>query len=56
MRKLEGYILIVIGILFLQGCIKNDLPYPIIQQNITSLEAVGEIRGATIDSTEVKVG
>ena len=52
MRKLERYILIVIGILFLQGCIKNDLPYPIIQQNITSLEAVGEIRGATIDSTD----
>lgn len=32
------------------GCIKNDLPYPRIQQNITSLAAVGESRVAYIDS------
>jgi len=37
-------------VLFLSGCIKNDLPYPRIQQNIISIAAVGESRDAYIDS------
>ena len=39
----------------LGGCIKNDLPYPRIQQNITAIEAVGESRAALIDSTDCSV-
>lgn len=34
----------------LSSCIKNDLPYPKIQQNITALAAVGQSRDAQIDS------
>lgn len=47
--------LLVFFMLFLSGCIKNDLPYPKIQQNITSISAVGEIRPASIDSTALSV-
>lgn len=34
------------------GCIKNDLPYPRISQNIISLAAEGESKPAVIDSTK----
>lgn len=34
----------------LGGCIKNDIPYPKIAQNITSLAAQGETKSAVIDS------
>lgn len=34
----------------LSGCIKNDLPYPAIQQNITSISVQGQSRDALIDS------
>ncbi len=37
------------------GCIKNDLPYPKIPQNILSIEAKGEISPAKIDSTDYTV-
>ena len=33
------------------GCIKNDLPYPKVPQNILSIEAKGELNPARIDST-----
>lgn len=36
--------------LLMSGCIKNDLPYPKIQQNILSIAAHGEQSPATIDS------
>lgn len=36
---------------FLAGCIKNDIPYPRIQQNILKLAAEGELEAAKIDST-----
>lgn len=32
------------------GCIKNDLPFPRIQQNILALEADGQTKAAVIDS------
>lgn len=35
------------------GCIKNDLPYPRIQQNIIELSAEGEISPAAIDSVNL---
>lgn len=34
----------------LTGCIKNDLPYPRIEQNITALAVEGQSRDAAIDS------
>lgn len=37
------------------GCIKNDLPYPKIPQNILSIEAKGELSPANIDSTDYSV-
>ncbi len=36
--------------IILAGCIKNDIPYPHIEQNITSLAAEGELKPASIDS------
>lgn len=39
----------------LGGCIKNDLPYPRVQQNIRKLVADGELRSAQIDSTACEV-
>lgn len=42
-------------ILIFSGCIKNDLPYPRIQQNITAISAVGESRAALIDSSSFSV-
>ena len=38
----------------LTSCIKNDLPYPKIEEYITQLAAEGQIRDALIDSTEFK--
>lgn len=37
-------------LLIVSGCIKNDLPYPKIQQNILTLKAQGEASAATIDA------
>lgn len=37
------------------SCIHNDLPYPKIQQNITSLSAVGESQPSQIDSSNLSV-
>lgn len=34
----------------LPSCIKNDLPYPQIVQNITSIAAEGQVKTAYIDS------
>lgn len=41
---------IIITLLGLGGCIKNDIPYPKIPQNIRSLEAEGQTRACLIDS------
>lgn len=35
----------------LQGCIKNDIPYPRIQPNFTEFEVVDALQSATIDTT-----
>ena len=45
---------VFIMLCLVQACIKNDLPYPKIQQNITALAAVGQSRDASIDSAEMK--
>lgn len=41
--------------LLLAGCIKNDLPYPRIQQNILSIAAEGEASPATISQDDLSV-
>ncbi|MDE6027855.1 MAG: PCMD domain-containing protein, partial [Muribaculaceae bacterium] len=43
-------VLFASAVLTLVGCIKNDIPYPKIAQNITSISANGEIKDAVIDS------
>lgn len=46
---------VVIALLFVMaGCIKNDIPYPRIQQSITSISAEGEIKEALIDSVNLR--
>ncbi len=40
---------IVIILFGFTGCIKNDIPFPRIQQNILEIEAVGEAKAASID-------
>ena len=42
-------------LLAVAGCIKNDLPYPRIICNITSLTAEGELRPSYIDSVSQEV-
>lgn len=41
--------------LLMAGCIKNDLPYPRIQQNILSIAAEGESSAATISQDDLSV-
>ncbi len=47
--------LISLFIVILAGCIKNDLPYPSVQQNITSIAANGQSKAALIDSAKFTV-
>ena len=54
-HKIYRLFCLCILISVLSGCIKNDLPYPRIAQNITSIAAVGESRDAFIDSLGLKV-
>lgn len=48
-NQLSCTILVAVGLL-MSGCIKNDLPYPKIQQNILSIAADGQLSAATIDT------
>lgn len=41
--------------MLLPSCIKNDLPFPKIQQNILAIEAVGQSAPALIDSASLQV-
>lgn len=43
-------LLFLFGSMLFVGCIKNDLPFPQIQQNITELKVYGESRPTLIDS------
>lgn len=43
-------ILSILAAVLLAGCIKNDIPYPRIQPNFTSLEARGQDQGTIIDT------
>lgn len=48
-------IIAIIILMAFSGCIKNDLPYPRIQQNITVIQADGESKTALIDSVDRSV-
>ena len=43
------------ALLLLSGCIRNDLPYPRLQQNITAIAAEGELSPAVIDTANLTV-
>lgn len=45
-----GWMLSVMPLLMLCGCIKNDIPYPRIQPNVTEIEADGLLKPAEIDT------
>lgn len=45
----------LISVLALSSCIKNDLPYPRITQNILAIAAEGELKEAYIDSIAFEV-
>ena len=51
--KLNNFILGFILLCFVTGCINNDLPYPKLQQNITSISVEGQISPAQIDSANL---
>lgn len=50
-KKIAAYLSLVL-LMWAGGCIKNDLPYPKLPQNILSLAVDGESRTASIDSTD----
>lgn len=56
-RVKPGLLILAFCSLMLSGlpsCIKNDLPYPRLEQFITSIAAEGQSRDALIDSTDFK--
>lgn len=50
--KLLGVLLLAATV---SGCIKNDIPYPRLQGNITAFEVEGQLSAAVIDSTALTV-
>lgn len=50
MKRTIYWVFSCVVTLLVTGCIKNDLPYPRIPQNITAIAAEGEIKAAVIDS------
>lgn len=48
---LSKLLLLITAFLALQGCIKNDIPYPRIQANFTYMSAENQMQPAQIDST-----
>lgn len=43
---------IIISVIILTGCIKNDIPYPRIQPNFTSFVVENELRSSSIDTVK----
>lgn len=53
--KIPALVLLCIAAAAVQGCIKNDIPYPRLQGNITAFEVEGQAAAAVIDSTAMTV-
>ena len=51
----RNILLLAISALFLAGCIKNDIPYPMIQVDFLSISAEGESAPASIDTKKLIV-
>jgi len=54
-KKSKHIISGILALALLSGCIENDIPYPRIAQNITSISADGEIAPAEIDEQTMTV-
>ena len=56
MKQILGYITIsLLTICSFAGCIENDIPYPVVELQITSLQADGVIGEPLIDEVNRKV-
>lgn len=53
--KIPALMLLCIAAAAVQGCIKNDIPYPRLQGNITAFEVEGQAAAAVIDSAAMTV-
>lgn len=53
--KIPALVLLCIAAAAVQGCIKNDIPYPRLQGNITAFEVEGQAAAAVIDSAAFTV-
>lgn len=53
MKRLILHIVIALAIAGMTGCIKNDIPFPRLQQNILGLAAEGQLGAAKLDSTNL---
>lgn len=52
-KQSVGIVALIVLLGIWQGCIKNDLPYPQIQANITTLAASQQVKNALIDSSSL---
>jgi hypothetical protein len=59
MRKMKTIIskilILCVAAITLSGCLKNDLPYPIVELKFLSMGAEGEVSGAEIDNANRNV-
>lgn len=49
-KTLHIALVLAVAAMTLQGCLKNDIPYPRIQANFTYMAAADQMRPAAIDS------
>ncbi len=52
---IRQFLVPALAVMALQSCIKNDIPYPRIQANFTYMSADGQMKAASIDSTNRSV-
>ena len=50
-QRLPAILLFTVAAMIFTGCIKDDIPYPHIQPNITAIEVENQLQAASIDST-----
>lgn len=49
-RKIRILLMALVGVIMIQSCIENNIPYPRIQPNFTSMKADGLLKDEEIDS------